>query len=122
MILKKLTKTSMKQSLINQIIFNGFTSLKTNSSIIRHNLIIFLLSIIIGVITGNIFGSFLFIIRNYLKWDGFIILLLLLFNEAISSVTYVNEVRKNLLLIQFINWLKIGFFLGIYLDAFKVGS
>ena len=41
-----------------------------------------------GFLTGNLFGSFLYIFREFLHWDGAIILFLLCLEELISYFTY----------------------------------
>ena len=77
-----------------------------------------LCAIFLGFLCGNIFGTFLSIIRNLLFWDGLILSLLLLFVEFLSFIFYKK--RKNSF--KNLNFFKIGLLLGFYIDAFKVGS
>lgn len=87
-----------------------------------------------GFLSGNLFGTFLTGIRLVIPWDGFIVLIFLLFVELISYIRYHNQGRFFLLIWKFpfyykkrifwknLNFLKIGLMLGFFIDAFKVGS
>ena len=87
-----------------------------------------------GFLAGNLFGTFLNGIRNFLPWDGFIVVSFLFFVEIISYIRYHTEGRFFLILWKFpfsyqkrvfwknFNFLKIGLMLGFFIDAFKVGS
>lgn len=92
--------------------------------------------LLLGFFTGNIFGSFLNTIRQYLFWDGFITFGVIAFLEFISYLTYrqtklLTSKAYNTLFIpayisqtwfKFANLFKIGLLIGFFVDAFKVGS
>ena len=80
-----------------------------------------MLNILIGMILGSIFGTLLPFFRNFLFWDGFIFIFILFFSEIISALIYSN-LKTNSRFYVSLNWVKIGFFLGFFIDAFKVGS
>jgi hypothetical protein len=90
-----------------------------------------LLSLFLGFLTGSIFATFLPFFREFLHWDGFIILFLLSSSEFIAYVIYHKEDRKFLFFNftpndrtfwEFSNIFKNGVFFGFFVDAFKVGS
>nr|YP_009326927.1 Ycf20 [Codium simulans]ANJ70870.1 Ycf20 [Codium simulans] len=70
-----------------------------------------------GFIFGNIFGSFLTYIRLLLFWDGFIILLCLIYFEFFSKIqSKLNIWNSELFLFQ------SGVLISFFIDAYKVGS
>nr|YP_009367746.1 hypothetical chloroplast RF20 [Neodangemannia microcystis]ARK14799.1 hypothetical chloroplast RF20 [Neodangemannia microcystis] len=101
----------------------------------------------LGFLIGNLFGTLVGFFREFL-WDGFIIVSLLLFFEAISYCHYKFLIENNTFsnfpiktsssvldsrnlkprisffkfLIKRLNYLKLGVLLGFFIDAFKVGS
>lgn len=92
-----------------------------------------------GFICGNLFGTFLNFFRNFIYWDGIIILITILFIEFINFFNYTNQNnnkifkmlvylkklninKKNIFFIQILNFFKLGLLLGFFTDAFKVGS
>jgi hypothetical protein len=64
-----------------------------------------LFSLFFGFLIANIFGSFLNVLRNFIIWDGFIILFLILFIEFINSIIYNNKNRSSI----FFNFVKFIF-------------
>jgi hypothetical protein len=72
----------------------------------------------IGLFSGSLFGTFLDFPRSLGFWDGFIILLVLFFCELINLFVYAYRIKT----FKFLNYLKIGFLLALFIDAFKVGS
>ncbi len=72
----------------------------------------------IGLFTGSLFGTFLDFPRSLGFWDGFIILLVLFICELINLFVYAYKLK----FFKVINYLKIGFLLALFIDAFKVGS
>jgi Protein of unknown function (DUF565) len=46
-----------------------------------------------GFLLGNLFGSFLDIFRKLIIWDGFIVLIIILFQEFISYFIYKSKKR-----------------------------
>lgn len=50
-----------------------------------------------GFLLGNLFGSFLNIFQESLIWNGFIPILILLFEEFISYLTYRSKTKKRAL-------------------------
>nr|AIY30161.1 hypothetical protein LOBIN_cp020 [Lobosphaera incisa] len=88
----------------------------------------------IGFLSGNLFGTILNGIRYYINWDGFIGIILLFLIESINFIFYHNKNRKFFFffrssfkipksnLLRSLNFFKIGFMFGLFIDAFKVGS
>lgn len=90
-----------------------------------------LLSLFIGFLIGSLFATFLPLLRQFFRWDGFILLFILFCSEFISYVIYHRDQRKFLWFVftpeernlwELLNIIKIGVFLGLFVDAFKVGS
>ena len=92
-----------------------------------------------GFLIGNLFGTFLALIRQVVQWDGLILAVLIALLETISYFRYskkffirsrVNDnfktnvflLNENWLIWKNLNYLKIGVLLGFFIDAFKVGS
>jgi uncharacterized membrane protein len=92
--------------------------------LIRQKLFLFLLNILIGIFCGSIFGTFLPIFRSIFPWDILIIGLIIIISEFINILIYTkkNNSTNKIFFIEYINWLKIGILLGLFIDAFKVGS
>ena len=72
----------------------------------------------IGLFSGSLFGTFLDFPRSLGIWDGFLILCVLFICELINLFVYVYRIG----IFKSINYLKIGFLLALFIDAFKVGS
>lgn len=82
-----------------------------------------LLYLFLGFMTGSTFGTFLGYIRPIVVWDGAIIFALLIAAEKIGKWVYHRNQKNNKTQIsKFVNCLKLGLFLGFFIDAFKVGS
>ncbi len=58
----------------------------------------------LGFLLGNLFGSFLNIFNDLVIWNGFIILILLLSEEAISYLTYHSTKRITFFRLNFIDF------------------
>nr|YP_009105557.1 hypothetical chloroplast RF20 [Lobosphaera incisa]AIT94279.1 hypothetical chloroplast RF20 [Lobosphaera incisa] len=115
--------------------FNNFFY-KTNSKflVFQNNFGITIFFLFIGFLSGNLFGTILNGIRYYMSWDGYIGLILLFFIESINFIFYHNKNRKFFFFFRFsvkisknnllrsLNFFKIGFMFGLFIDAFKVGS
>nr|YP_009105051.1 hypothetical chloroplast RF20 [Stichococcus bacillaris]AIT93706.1 hypothetical chloroplast RF20 [Stichococcus bacillaris] len=72
--------------------------------------------ILFGFVAGTLFGS---VLTVFLKPEALIqlsVAVTLLFVEVLNAFTYRKFLFKNL------NLVKIGFLLGVFIDAFKVGS
>lgn len=89
--------------------------------------------LLIGFLIGNLFGTFLNTIRNYIMWDGIIVFFLISFIELLNYNVYHNKNRSFLFFIihpkiikrhfwKYFNFFKIGLMVGFFVDAFKVGS
>ena len=92
--------------------------------------------LLLGFFIGNIFGSFLNTIRQYIFWDGFITFGIIAFMEFISYLTYrqtklliskpykssFKSAHINQTWFKLANLFKIGLLIGFFVDAFKVGS
>nr|QHD45155.1 Ycf20 [Codium fragile] len=70
-----------------------------------------------GFLFGNIFGSFLFFVRFFLIWDGFLILICLIYFE----IFYRIQNKLNILKIEFFLF-QSGLLISFFIDAYKVGS
>lgn len=87
----------------------------------------------LGFLFGNLFCTFLTNIRFFF-WDGFIILNFIFFLEIINYIVYHKKGRfffffwtislhfRETFFWKNFNYFKIGFLLGFFIDAFKVGS
>jgi hypothetical protein len=106
----------------------------------------------LGFMCGNLFGTFLVFFRQWVVWDGFLIMLTILFielihylnfyafktnNEAkpeevqyqrsfnkLNVLTYVKILNRShfKIGIRLLNFYKLGLLFGFFIDAFKVGS
>ena len=74
----------------------------------------------LGFLSGNIFGTFLNIFHKTIVWDGFLILILILFEEFISYLTYHSKKRTNFFKFDFISVEKFFFKKKnfLYIDTF----
>ena len=72
----------------------------------------------LGLFLGSLFGTFLDFPRSFGFWDGFLILFLIFVCEIINLFVYVYKS----LFFRILNYLKLGFLLALFIDAFKVGS
>ena len=93
---------------------------KINENIKKLSFFTFLL--LIAFICGNIFGIYLKQIENF--YLNLLIIVLLI--EVISFLKYSKKSKvyliENSLSIKSLNVLKRGFLIGIFVEAFKVGS
>ena len=110
----------MRNSNFLKLLLSNFFLFYKKSLLIRDKIIGFLLSILFGIILGSLFGTFLPTMRMIFPWDGFIFMGIILFGEMITSVTYTLKNQHPIFV--FLNWIKIGVYLGFFMDAFKVGS
>ena len=86
-----------------------------------------LLLLSVGFLVGSLFASFLGGLRSLFRWDGLVLLALLLFQEGISLFSYSKKGQPSpysspLRLPSLFNALKVGLLLGLFVDGFKVGS
>nr|YP_009057895.1 hypothetical chloroplast RF20 [Nephroselmis astigmatica]AID67740.1 hypothetical chloroplast RF20 [Nephroselmis astigmatica] len=83
-----------------------------------------LLSVLTGFYIGNMWASIIGYARQTGLEDAIIVMGWLIILEGLSAFIYQKNTRpvfhQNLWIL--INYLKIGFLLGIFVDAFKVGS
>lgn len=140
-------------------------------SVVRNQLFHGISFLFFGFLLGNLFGTFLALIRMILPWDGFIVIIILFFMELISYSRYhsqksrflgiwkpallsradspIGDDNKNDVVWNYFfdrnqntspssilnkqssyffngskacNSFKIGFLLGFFIDAYKVGS
>jgi len=78
---------------------------------------LFIFLLFLSFVCGNIFGLYTKTLENFYLKTFFVLLLI----EIISYFQYSkNYEEKNI--IQGINILKRGFLIGIFVEAFKVGS
>jgi len=80
-----------------------------------------LLSLFLAFISGNMFGILSKIINPFL-----FLLITLFFLELLNFVNFSKKVKNNYFsnkkIIVFFNTAKRGFLIGIFVEAFKVGS
>lgn len=69
-----------------------------------------------GFYLGNIFSTCLPIFMNFFLWNGLATVFVILFIEFLSYLYYKYNIPLTF------NYFKIGFLLGLFIDAFKVGS
>ena len=94
---------------------------------LQKNFLSFLFLLFIGFFMGNLFGTLVESIRKFNIADSILIIILISLNEFINFIIYNNYKSKTVsqFKIKFYNLLnsfKIGFLLGFFIDAFKVGS
>lgn len=104
--------------------FNGISS---RIQITETHLPVYLFCLVLGFFLGNLFGTFLAALRQYISSDIVIIFLLCLLFEYISAQAYklpVTLLQKNwrALTRRALNLVKLGCLFGFFVDAFKVGS
>ena len=96
------------------------------SRYLQNNLIFLLFVLLVGFLSGNLFGTVLTFIRGFIIWDGFIIATLLIVIEFTSYISYKPRhskyFRASYFTLKAINFFKVGFMIGFFVDAFKVGS
>nr|YP_009518896.1 hypothetical protein Ycf20 [Boodleopsis pusilla]AYC64868.1 hypothetical protein Ycf20 [Boodleopsis pusilla] len=76
-----------------------------------------------GLIFGNLFGTFLNFLRNEIVWDGTVLLIIILFFEFFNYCIYKkNPIKGSFRCLILLKNFQIGILLGLFIDAFKVGS
>lgn len=93
----------------------------------ENNLPFHLFCLVLGFFLGNLFGTFLAALRQYISSDIVIIFMLCLLFEYISAQVYkfpAQPFQKNwrALTRRALNLVKLGCLFGFFVDAFKVGS
>lgn len=82
--------------------------------------------LLLGFLSGNLFGTILALLRGFVMWDLLVIAALLSVVEFTGFVAYNPRVteRSSVLAskIKAINLFKVGMMIGFFVDAFKVGS
>jgi Protein of unknown function (DUF565) len=112
-----------------------WAQLNTRLQLTRENISFHLFCLVGGFFLGNIFGTFLNVLRGIFHWDGLIILAFIFLCEFISFQTYrpIAEAKTRATLIRAqesvyilswrpLNLIKLGLLFGFFVDAFKVGS
>lgn len=100
---------------------------------LQNNFSKMLFILLLGFLTGSMFGSIVSTVQEYSIWDGCIGILLIVFMEIVSYLTYraqnrpffffiISSQKLNQEFWRFANMFKIGLMLGFFVDAFKVGS
>jgi len=87
----------------------------------------YLFSLVLGFFLGNLFGTFLATLRQYIASDLVIILILCALFEYISFLAYTMSTEMISLswrtrARRALNLWKLGCLFGFFVDAFKVGS
>ena len=73
-----------------------------------------------GLIFGNLFGTFL---RNEIVWNGAVLITMIFFFEFFNYLIYQRKkIQVSFKLKSIIKNFQIGSLLGLFIDAFKVGS
>lgn len=73
--------------LIKKFVFK----LKEKTYIFKKSFTMSFFILLAGFLFGNLFGTFLNILRFFIPWDGFILLLILLILEIISFLSYQKK-------------------------------
>ena len=112
------------KSKLYTFVFQYIGSLQNKFLLLQKNFPSVLALVLFGFLVGNVFGTFLNTLRFVFLWDGFIILLIIGLMEILNYNVYnvKNPILYPKILVQFINFFKIGFMIGFFVDAFKVGS
>jgi len=99
-------------------------SLREKSLFLRKNFPSMLALLLLGFLVGNVFGTFLNTLRFFFLWDIFIIFVLIGLLEILNYNVYQakNRLVFKKIVVQFLNFFKIGLMIGFFVDAFKVGS
>jgi len=89
---------------------------------IKHIFLVFFYSSCIfyfGFVFGNLFSVVLNFFKNKIIWEGTVLVIIIMFFEFLNYLIYnSNNFNNKKLLINY----QIGFLLGLFIDAFKVGS
>ena len=107
---------------------NSFRStVNTQIQTTNQNFAFHFLCLICGFFLGNVFGTFLVVLREWLKSDLFIVGFIFLFSEFISFQSYKQFPREKVASKLWFSWrplnlIKLGLLFGFFVDAFKVGS
>lgn len=116
----------MQFSVLERVCKQNLYNIKDRFQYLKDNFILKLAALLVGFLSGNLFGTVLLFVRNFIVWDGFIIAVLLIVFEIASYMAY--KVRHFYLLQRFssiikaIHFFKVGIMIGFFIDAFKVGS
>lgn len=116
-------------------LFKAFTFyLQCRIQLFQGSFATMLLSLLLGFLLANIFGTFLGVLRCAAIWDGFVIFGLVVVTEVISCaryqilqpppvgvVSFASAGNRNLFW-RLTNNFKVGLLLGFFVEAFKVGS
>jgi len=107
----------MAKNLSRFFIYSEKIALKQKFKVL--NLPIFLLFLLIGFVLGNFFG-----ILTTNCFSDFPIFFSILIIELISFLKYniAFQIPNQKLFLSLLNFFKNGFLIGIFLEAFKVGS
>ena len=81
----------------NNVVSGRLLRIKFKTQFLRQNFLSMLCFLLLGFLSGNLFGTILNSLRNWLKWDGFIIVGLIINIEAISYFSYNTHgrIRRN---------------------------
>nr|WDY12794.1 hypothetical chloroplast RF20 [Chloroidium sp. KL-2023a] len=115
------------------LVFRYIVSLRTKYLFLQKNFSGLLALLFFGFLLGNLFSTFLNTLRFFFIWDVFIIFILIVLLEILNYTVYRNKNRllffspflkygSTKLVVQFLNFFKIGLMIGFFVDAFKVGS
>ncbi len=124
------------KSKLDTFVSQSIVSFQKKSLFFRKNFPCMLALLLFGFLVGNVFGTFLNTLRFFFFWDVFIIFLLVVLLEFLNYNAYnvfsrpkgsvlgyaEQELRSAKIVVQFINFFKIGLMIGFFVDAFKVGS
>nr|AYC64335.1 hypothetical protein Ycf20 [Pseudochlorodesmis sp. HV01306a] len=78
-------------------------------------------SLYCGFILGNLFGTFLNLLRTKITWDFNILIIIIFIFEILNYFIYKKKIFNTVILIILKNF-QIGLLFGFFIDAFKVGS
>jgi len=103
------------------------TGISSRVQTTERNLPVHLFCLVLGFFLGNLFGTFLVALRQYISSDIVIIFLLCLLFELISAQAYKlpdvpGQKKWRVLTRRALNLVKLGCLFGFFVDAFKVGS
>nr|YP_009106241.1 hypothetical chloroplast RF20 [Binuclearia lauterbornii]YP_009106252.1 hypothetical chloroplast RF20 [Binuclearia lauterbornii]AIT95060.1 hypothetical chloroplast RF20 [Binuclearia lauterbornii]AIT95066.1 hypothetical chloroplast RF20 [Binuclearia lauterbornii] len=91
----------MLETRLIRIFEDIYLKIKERYFFFQTTFVIAIFFVFLGFLFGNLFGTFLQIIRHFIQWDGFIVTSLLVFIEILSYSIYHRTGRSFLFLWKF---------------------
>ena len=91
----------MLETRLIRIFEDIYLKIKERYFFFQTTFVIAIFFVFLGFLFGNLFGTFLQLIRHFIQWDGFIVTSLLVFIEILSYSIYHRTGRSFLVLWKF---------------------